>query len=215
MKDEHFLRKTREAARIKISPPECLECEYELCADYCTSPDTPILMADFTTKPISDVEIWDKIIAFDENPDEEGEKRRYRIATVEKTFSHIIDEVLYYINNSPHGFTKGHPFLTKYKNDTFFAPIGTIDSRYDRVFRNRLLSSDYIHDTLDINFDELFTIGFSDICKITKKHHKGIVCNLKTSTRTYIADNILVHNCMGGCCSEFGCLKKTAHIVRY
>jgi hypothetical protein len=55
--------------------------------EYCLSPDTRVLTADLRWRPIGDVKIGDKLIAFDENSpigEQIGNKRQWRCATVEK-----------------------------------------------------------------------------------------------------------------------------------
>jgi radical SAM protein with 4Fe4S-binding SPASM domain len=131
---ENF-RKIREATRDKISPPKCLECEFEPCCSYCLTPDTPILMADFTEKPIKDIEIGDKIIAFDEFPMGRGTKRKYRIAIVEKTFEREIDEDIY-VDNKDYGFTSEHPFLSKRLNDVRFEKLEDVVSGRKKIFKS-------------------------------------------------------------------------------
>ncbi len=49
--------------------------------DYCLTPDTPVLMADLTWKPIGDVHPGDQVVAFDEESPQHTE-RRWRIADV-------------------------------------------------------------------------------------------------------------------------------------
>jgi radical SAM protein with 4Fe4S-binding SPASM domain len=192
---ENF-RRIREATRRVISPPECLICEYEPCCSYCYTPDTPVLMPDFSTKPISRVEAGDEIIAFDEYPAGHGTKRKYQIAKVEKTFLREVDEDLYYIDKSEHGTTGEHPVLIEDGNDALYVPVKAITGK-NKIFRHDCTMSE---------------IKPSKRAEIDIKHYKGFVHNLKTSTRTYIADGVLVHNCIGGCYSEYGCLKRTTHI---
>ncbi len=50
---------------------------------YCLTPDTPVLMADMTWKPIGDIRPGDQVLAFDEhNHGGKGNERRWRVATV-------------------------------------------------------------------------------------------------------------------------------------
>lgn len=51
--------------------------------EYCLTPDTPVLMADMTWKPIGEVKPGDQVVGFDEhNHGGKGNERRWRIATV-------------------------------------------------------------------------------------------------------------------------------------
>ena len=52
---------------------------------YCLAPDTPILHADMTWRPIGDVRVGDELVAFDEHP-EPGGTRKLRKAIVEATW---------------------------------------------------------------------------------------------------------------------------------
>ncbi len=55
--------------------------------DYCLTPDTPVLMADLTWRPIGKVRSGDKVVAFDEhNAGGKGNERRWRIAEVTDTW---------------------------------------------------------------------------------------------------------------------------------
>jgi len=58
-------------------------CEHG--CSYCLGPDTPILHADLTWRPIGDVAVGDALVGFDEFP-EPGRARRLRTAVVERVW---------------------------------------------------------------------------------------------------------------------------------
>jgi protein gp37 len=58
--------------------------------DNCLTPDTPVLMADFTWRAIGEVKVGDRLAAFDEFPEPGmGKPRRFRIATVSATWRSV------------------------------------------------------------------------------------------------------------------------------
>ncbi len=54
--------------------------------DHCLAPDTPVLMADMSWKPIGKVEVGDEVVSFTESP-ALGQNRVYELATVLKTWT--------------------------------------------------------------------------------------------------------------------------------
>src|SRR5436305_1519571 len=53
---------------------------------YCLAPETPVLYADLVWRPLGEVKVGDRLMAFDEFPPGiPGGKRRVREATVEAT----------------------------------------------------------------------------------------------------------------------------------
>jgi uncharacterized protein len=232
---ENF-RKVRNATRRVISPPECLECEYEPCCSYCATPNTPILMADFTQKAIKDVVPGDNIMAFGKfitNDPHTWEEKRYSfcVATVTKTFEREVDEDIH-VDANNYGFTREHPFLTQFDSTLtneygftgHFRKLEQIidDNQSVFLFKLKMLDND-INDNQSVflfklkmlDNDPVFTksVGISSqAASFVKTHYKGKVHNLETSTHTYIGGGYLVHNCVAGCYSEFGCFKRTTHI---
>src|ERR1051326_4371877 len=52
---------------------------------YCLGPETPVLYADFTWRPIGDVRVSDDLVGFDEYPPP-GQTRKFRKSTVERVW---------------------------------------------------------------------------------------------------------------------------------
>jgi uncharacterized protein len=203
---ENF-RKVREATRRTISPQKCLECDYEPCCTYCCTPDTPILMADLTEKPIKDVKVGDLIIGFDEYaPLEQLLPSMYPfcVSTVEKIFERDIDEDIY-LDEKSCGFTGDHPFLSDKQDVSYFEKLETVVANGQHVFKIEVKNIEGPIFKHEINAKK-------GKVPFVKSHYKGKVHNLKTTTHTYIAGGFLCHNCLGGCYSEHGCFKRTIHI---
>lgn len=145
---------------------------------YCLAKDTMISMADGTLKPIQDIQIGDKVLGFDEALT----NLTLFETTVEKVFQHTKqpDEVVYDVEQSTNDrrlqITGNHKIVVYDDGAYIFMPIENIKT-------GNIIPKPW-HD---------------NNAKILKKEiiedFEGELYNLQTISRTYIADNVLVHNC--------------------
>lgn len=105
------------------------------CA-YCFPAGTRVLMGDFTTKNIEDVQIGDEVIGFDENVAGNGNTRKMCKTKVIKTFCHVEEELVSISTEfgKQISATPNHPFLsegTGKNHSRYFNAIGNLsEGRY-------------------------------------------------------------------------------------
>lgn len=93
---------------------------------YCVSGDTLVRMADFSEKKISEIQVGDKILSFDEKPDRglKSHKDRSKVAEVIETYKHTANNVLKitFTNGREIFITENHKILRRrnaYQNSDF------------------------------------------------------------------------------------------------
>ena len=118
------LKHTPKTITFQVTEDCCLSCKY------CLGGETPILMADYTTKPIKDIQINDEIIGFPEFP-EKGKQDKIIKTKVLHIFKHK-DNVLKITldNDETILITENHKVLVRrnsYMNHSCdFVPIGNL-----------------------------------------------------------------------------------------
>lgn len=149
-----------------------------LACTYCVSPDTQILLSDMTYKPIKDIRLEDTLISFDENTGIFDRETK-----VEQIYNREVNE-LYKIT-----FDDTHE-LKITGNHKVFRMHGNTN---DWVEAADLKPGDLIYyfDT-HVPFSGHFTRKVLHVEKLTGTFE---VFNLGTSTKTYFANGMAVHNC--------------------
>lgn len=157
-----------------------------LACTYCVPANTSILMADGTSKLIKDINIGDKILAFPEKASN-GKQRKLQESTVEQIYIHekTQDEQLYKVTTD-------------------------IGKKLIITGNHKVLSNNEFKSVAELNIgDELYftdtiidykAIKITDIQLVESKNQ--LLYNLGTSTKTYIANGLLVHNCYQTCKSS-------------
>lgn len=156
---------------------------------YCVTGDTLIRMSDFSLKPIKDIEVGDSVLGFDEYS-EPFAHTKINPALVEQTF-HRTDKVLdlFLENGMKLTVTENHPILTRrnsydsHKND--FTKAGNL----------KVGSSVYVLplcEYTDIPEDIEVT---SKVVRVVRRDEEVDVYNIGTTSHTYIANGVCVHNC--------------------
>ena len=101
----------------------------DLACIYCLSGDTLIRMADYSLKPIKDIQLGDKILGFDEYP-EKGKQTKVRTSVVEQLFKRKAKAInVKFSNGESLTITKNHKVLTKrnsYNNKYDYCNIGDL-----------------------------------------------------------------------------------------
>lgn len=154
-----------------------------LACTYCVDRDTLICMADYSLKPIKDIKVGDKVLGFNEYAITHNDVYVYS-SDVERIFVH--KDKLYevtFTNGNILKITKNHKVLVK---------------------RSCYTSEDYDYTPIEyLNIgDEVYTYSEEDnnltktkIVSIKELDEEVDVYNIGTSSRTYIANGIAVHNC--------------------
>ena len=151
-----------------------------LNCSYCVTGDTEIVLSNYTTKKIKDIKIGERVLAFDEFPGFISGIRRLKTAVVEQTFerkSEIIEIEL--SDKTVLQVTKNHPLLTIREHGTSYVDAGEL-SKGETIFR--------------IN-NELYPLKRDIITDIRSVEGEFDVYNIGTTSRTYFANSIAVHNC--------------------
>ena len=160
-------------------------------------------MSDFTEKNIEDVRPGDEIIGFDEYPLEKGKKRKFvkaKIVDCGYTRS-LLSAYEYRINGaSVLEASDEHPVLT---NDDVFETTGKIfesdiDKKYIYIAKSVCCLSDFKDGVLKDIMNVIDRMEYHQteitIVKIEYDRPKRFF-NLTTTSHTFIANKILVHNC--------------------
>ena len=149
-----------------------------LACTYCVSPDTMILLSDMTYKPIKDIRLEDELIAFDENTGIFDSHTK-----VEQIYNREVDE-LYEIT-----FDDTH-MLKITGNHKVFRMNGNTN---EWIEAKDLNVGDFIYYfDVKVPYSGHFTRKITHINKLTGTFE---VFNLGTSTKTYFANGLAVHNC--------------------
>lgn len=148
----------------------------------CFPRGTKILMSDYNYKNIEDVAVGDEVFGFETIIDGNRNNSRIMPTKVLKTFEHVEEELLEIkTTNASVICTPNHPIYTKQrrKNGRLFRRADALRTG-DKIFLHyNKIKSYFLDEIIEIN-------------KITKMQN---VYNFETSCHTYIANNILVHNC--------------------
>ena len=147
---------------------------------YCVSGDTQITMSDLTVKPIKDIKIGDEIIAFNEFS-EKNKQRKLKTAKVTHVFNPRYVEKLYQIKTYSGNkllITEEHPILDGRNKWTTAEKL--INKKEKKIKSVKLPK---------------FNIRIDGIKSIEEIDFNDYVYNIETTEHTYIANNILVHNC--------------------
>lgn len=157
------------------------------CA-YCVTGDTPILMADFSWKPIADVVVGDKVIGFDEETDEPYKQRQLHVADVTETMQREANDVLLLRTEMGRELriTPEHPVwgVHRWRTAGSLKPGNLVG-----VLIKPVISGVKVDD---------YKRGLQGVDTIVSSElFPGIhtVYNLETTTHTYIAAGVNVHNC--------------------
>lgn len=149
-----------------------------LACTYCVSPDTMILLSDMTYKPIKDIRLEDELITFDENTGIFDSHTK-----VEQIYNREVDE-LYEIT-----FDDTH-MLKITGNHKVFRMNGNTN---EWIEAKDLNVGDFIYYfDVKVPYSGHFTRKITHINKLTGTFE---VFNLGTSTKTYFANGLAVHNC--------------------
>jgi uncharacterized protein len=170
-----------------------LACKYDLLEG------SKILMADLSEKPIEDVKKGDIIIGFDEKH-VAGKHRKLHYAIVEDCgFTRMVDT--YYNYKTPSLLpskglfaTAEHPVLNQRNRFQTTGAFYKSKSKHKKVYKISLPEITHFRERPDIegkSFYKKHDVIIEEIHSIFPKR----AFNLTTSTRTFIADGILVHNC--------------------
>lgn len=147
---------------------------------YCVSGNTQITMSDLTVKPIKDIKIGDEIIAFNEFS-EKNKQRKLKTAKVTHVFNPRYVEKLYQIKTYSGNkllITEEHPILDGRNKWTTAEKL--INKKEKKIKSVKLPK---------------FNIRIDGIKSIEEIDFNDYVYNIETTEHTYIANNILVHNC--------------------
>jgi uncharacterized protein len=147
-----------------------LQCKYDLLEG------TKILMEDFSEKNIEDVKKGDNIVGFGETH-EKGKRRDILLSTVEDCgFTRAVKTAYKYSTLSQSLYATGeHPVLNQ--NNEF----QKTEAFYNSKSKNKKVYT--VDGKADVNIEKV------------KFSRPKRAFNLTTSTRTFIANGILVHNC--------------------
>lgn len=146
---------------------------------YCFAANTPILMSDFTTKPIKDIKTGDKILGFKEFPKNFIGSKDYRETVVKKIYKRTtMVTSLKFSNGTVLTTTPDHPFLVFRRNRYCYIEVKSL------VPGEILVAFNPETKTLE----EVRLTGIYP-------GNKMDVYNFGTGTNTYFAGGIAVHNC--------------------
>lgn len=167
-----------------------------LNCSYCVSGDTKILMADFSWKDMVDIEVGDKIIAVSEFPI--NGQRRFVIATVEAKHERVDDvyEVIFDDGTSIK-VTDNHPLLG-YDNKWYQLDI---NKPTDAPNKNALEVGVEICSVEISHHDSKDSSDFIDGSFVGRRVvevrylRRDTVYNIMTTSRTYISNGLVSHNC--------------------
>lgn len=151
-----------------------------LACTYCLDGDTMITMSDYSQKPIRDVQIGDKVLGFDEYPKAKGKHIKVKESTVEQIFQRIASIIeIQFDNGETLRITPNHkiPILN---NGFLYVEAGDLNVGDIALFH----SSSHLEKT--------------SVVSIKPINEEIPVYNIGTSTHTYIANSIAVHNCYQG-----------------
>lgn len=168
---------------------------------YCVSGDTLITMGDFSKKRIDEIEIGDVVLAFNEIADPFVKTRnKIELANVEKLYKHQSNIITLVIDDG----TENGTMLNITKNHKLLSGRNlNIDPELDWLEAGNFKIGDHVYmiDTpesigdFNINTDGPNIFKRYRIKDIIDNNETIDVYNIGTSSRTYFANNIAVHNC--------------------
>ena len=165
---------------------------------YCLAGDTPILMEDFSYKNIEDIKVGDKVIGCNEFSSVDN-KNKFFPSKVTKLFHHkekVYEIVFNKFVDAPDAIlriTGNHPVMLF---DGSYKCVKDIDEYNDVIqmavtfkFGDELSNWDYSTMVIPVKLlPRDYNIYFDNIDTID-------VYNIETECHTYIANNVVVHNC--------------------
>ena len=180
--NDGFIATTRNVT-FQVTDDCCLSCSY------CISGDTQIMMVGGKTKPIRDVVVGDAVLAFDEK-DSFFKRRKVRTAMVRNTFHRKASVLKVVVGDGSELFiTPNHKVLTGKNKWQEVGDLKAGDTMY--LVRDGGLKETKIVSTKPVP-------GEID------------VYNIETTTGTYIANGIAVHNCYQICKGQNKMSRETA-----
>lgn len=150
-----------------------------LACTYCFTGDTLVTMNDYTTKKIKDIEIGDKILGFKEYPTNFIGSSSVIESIVEQKYTRKAAVINIKFTNGIINVTEDHPILIFRRNKYTYVSAKTL-KKNDVCLRFNPTSK---------------KIEKTIVLSITNNNGKVDVYNIGTSTKTYIANEICVHNC--------------------
>lgn len=174
--------------------------------NYCVTGDTKIRMADNSLKPIKDVQLGDEVLGFEEFP-QKGKQTKVVKSTVEKLYRREASTIkLTFESEETLNITPNHKILVK---------RNSYDNKYDYIEAGKLKIGDDVY-YLPIVDSNVLSQKLK-IVNIEESQEIVPVYNLGTSSRTYIANTIAVHNCYQTCRKKrtmsFETAKKFADLI--
>lgn len=181
-----------ESGRKILSRPItfCVTNACQLRCTYCLPAGTQIKMADFSSKPIEDIVEGDEILGFEEYIKEKGKHTKLQKGTVEKLYHRKSPTVTIVFENGEE--------LTITKNHKVLVRRNTHCQEYDYKEAGKLKIGQTVYGLPYFDVEENFDNAILKRIKITdiKENDEEVdVYNIGTTCRTYIANNIAVHNC--------------------
>lgn len=159
-----------------------------LNCSYCVSGDTLITMSDFSKKRIDEIEIGDEILAFNEssNINNFNSHNKIQLAKVEKIYNHKEKTITIILENGEKlKITKNHKLLAR-------------NGKSDWKEAGKFKVGQYVYTAIPVeeymyNKSKLFKR--IKIKEIINNDEEIDVYNIGTTSKTYFANNIAVHNC--------------------
>lgn len=158
--------------------------------DHCLTPDTPVLLADLTFRPIGEIVIGDQVAAFDEEPQTPGKQRAFRVATVTATWRSR--RSIYEVTTSD-----GHVVRASGEHRWLSGAYGGDTWRYTKHLRvGTAIAS--IGPPTEVKIDPIY--GRRATFRATRVTQRcqvgeGEVVDITTTTGTFIAAGMATHNC--------------------
>ena len=149
-----------------------------LACTYCVDPETQILLSDMTYKPIKDIRLEDELISFDENTGVFDDHTK-----VNQIFNREVDELyeITFDDTKVLKITGNHKVYLMHGSTNEWVEVKDLKPG-DLIY--------YFDDK--VPYSGHFTRKITHINKLTGTFE---VFNLGTSTKTYFANGMAVHNC--------------------
>ena len=154
---------------------------------YCVSGDTLITMSDFSKKRIDEIEIGDEILAFNEssNINNFNSHNKIQLAKVEKTYNHKEKTITIILENGEKlKITKNHKLLAR-------------NGKSDWKEAGKFKVGQYVYTAIPVEeyvYDKSKLFKRIKIKEIINNDEEIDVYNIRTTSKTYFANNIPVHN---------------------
>lgn len=173
----------------------------------CLEESTPVLMADLTWKPIGQVRVGDKLLAFDESG-RRGAGRRWRISEVtgvmnrEAECIEVVSDGRSIVTTPDHRFLSGNTGHWTSIGDSRLETIRSVGAPWARVETH---DSGWLGGMFDGegSIGEYGSVGLSQNrsrrVRVDARRPVGVrkVVDISTTTGTFIANGFAVHNCYG------------------